>query len=256
MKWNLGDLVVIKGSDKVDYLIDINNFHGPLDLLLHLVKSKQQDIYEINTSIIIEEYLNYIQNLQSLNIDVASEFLIMAATLIHLKSKMLVGIIDESMEEDNEFEIQNEEDLKNRIIEYEKYKNLTHTFKQLEEKRSEFYTKSPAIIKDFSDEKISNDGSVSLEDLINAFLAYKERISLQKPIHTKVTKKEINVEDRILFIKDKLGKKRKMNFFDLFEEGSKKYIVVTFLAILQMSKNAELFIYQENNFDNIIVEGR
>ena len=73
----------------MDYLIDINNFHGPLDLLLHLVKSTEMDIYEINTSVIIEEYLNYINKMQDLNIDVASEFLVMASSLVHLKSKML-----------------------------------------------------------------------------------------------------------------------------------------------------------------------
>ena len=119
----------------MDYLIDINNFHGPLDLLLHLVKSTEMDIYEINTSVIIEEYLNYINKMQDLNIDVASEFLVMASSLVHLKSKMLIGETDEKKEEENEFEITSEEDLKNKIIEYEKYKTITETFKELEEKK-------------------------------------------------------------------------------------------------------------------------
>ena len=79
----------------MDYLIDINDFHGPLDLLLHLVKSTEMDIYEIDTHKIIEEYLNYIHKMQDLNIDIASEFLVMAATLVHLKSKMLLQVHDE-----------------------------------------------------------------------------------------------------------------------------------------------------------------
>lgn len=240
----------------MDYLIDINDFHGPLDLLLHLVKKKEQDIYEINTNVIIEEYIEYINKMQDLNIDVASEFLVMAATLIHLKSKMLLGETEESNEEENEFNIASEDDLKARILEYEKYKNITETFKELEEKRNEFYTKSPESLKKFSDQKISNDGSITVDDLINAFLAYKERINYQKPINTKITRRELSVEERIENIKEKIVKQKKVNFIDLFEEVTKEYLVVTFLAVLQMSKNDEIFIYQEKNFDNIIVEGR
>ena len=240
----------------MDYLIDINDFHGPLDLLLHLVKSKEQDIYEISTSVIIEEYLDYINKMQDLNIDVASEFLVMAATLIHLKSRMLLGITEETPDEENEFNINNEEDLKTRIIEYEKYKNMTDVFKELEEKRNEFYTKSPVSLKEFTNQKISNDGSVTIDDLVDAFLAYKERINYQKPINTKITKRELSVEDRMVSIKDKLSISKKLDFIDLFEEVNREYLIVTFLAILQMSKNDEILIYQENNFDNIIVEGR
>lgn len=240
----------------MDYLIDINDFHGPLDLLLHLVKSKEQDIYEISTSVIIEEYLDYINKMQDLNIDVASEFLVMAATLIHLKSRMLLGITEETSDEENEFNINNEEDLKTRILEYEKYKNMTNIFKDLEEKRNEFYTKSPVSLKEFTNQKISNDGSVTIDDLIEAFLAYKERINYQKPINTKITKRELSVEDRMVSIKDKLSFSKKLDFIDLFEEVNREYVIVTFLAILQMSKNDEIIIYQENNFDNIVVEGR
>ncbi len=240
----------------MDYLIDINNFHGPLDLLLHLVKKKEQDIYEINTSTIIEEYLKYINKMQNLNIDIASEFLIMAASLIHLKSRMLLGETEDSSEEETEFNINSEDDLKNRILEYEKYKNMAEVFKNMAEKRNEFFTKSPVSLKEFTEKKLNNDGSITVEDLINAFLAYKERINYQKPINTKITKKEISVKERINYIKTKIQVKKKINFFELFEEVNKEYTIATFLAILQMSKNDEIYIYQENNFANILVEGR
>lgn len=240
----------------MDYLIDINNFHGPLDLLLHLVRRTEMDIYEIDTSVIIEEYLNYIEHMQDLNIDIASEFLVMAATLVHLKSKMLIGSTEETNEEETEFEINSEEDLKNRILEYEKYKNMTEVFKELEEKRGYFYTKDPMPLKEFTDKTISNDGSITLEDLVNAFLAYQERINYLKPVHTKITKKEISVEDRMVSIKEKLHQKKKMDFLELFDMVTKEYVVVTFLAILQMNKNSEINIYQEKNFGNIVIESR
>ncbi len=240
----------------MDYLIDIDNFHGPLDLLLHLVRSTEMDIYEIDTSMIIEEYLNYISKMQDLNIDIASEFLVMAATLVHLKSKMLIGSTEDKEEQDSEFEINSEDELKKRIIEYEKYKNMTEVFKELEEKRSDFFTKEPVSLKEYSQVGLKNDGSVTVEDLVNALLAYQERMNEQKPIHTKITKKELSVEDRIVSIKDKLKKVKKVNFLDLFEEVTKEYLIVTFLAILQMNKNDEINIYQEQNFGNIVVESR
>lgn len=240
----------------MDYLIDIHNFHGPLDLLLHLVRSTEMDIYEIDTSVIIEEYLHYIDKMQDLNIDVASEFLVMAATLVHLKSKMLIGSTEETSEEESEYEINSEEELKNRIIEYEKYKKMTEVFKELEEKRSNFFTKEPVSLKEYSDKAIENDGSITVEDLVNAILAYQERLNEQKPIHTKITKKELSIEDRMKSIKDKLKTVKKIDFLDLFEEVTKEYLIVTFLAILQMNKNDEINIYQEKNFGNILVESR
>ncbi len=239
----------------MDYLIDINDFHGPLDLLLHLVKSTQMDIYEIDTHEIIEKYLDYIEKMQDLNIDIASEFLVMAATLVHLKSKMLVGSTEET-EEESEFEINSEEELKNKIIEYEKYKNMTEIFKEMEEKRNDFFTKEPVSLKEFSDQAIKNDGSVTIEDLIQALLSFQERKNEQKPIHTKITRKELSIEDSILSIKERLKKQKKMNFLDLFEETTKEYIIVTFLAILQMNKDDEITIYQEKNFGDILVESR
>lgn len=240
----------------MDYLIDINNFHGPLDLLLHLVRSTEMDIYEIDTSVIIEEYLNYIEKMQDLNIDVASEFLVMAATLVHLKSKMLIGSTEENESEETEFEINSEDELKTRILEYEKYKNMTEVFKELEEKRNDFFTKEPVSLKEYSDMGLKNDGSVTIEDLVQALLAYQDRLNEQKPIHTKITKKELSVEDRIVSIKDKLKITKKIDFLDLFEEVTREYLIVTFLAILQMNKNDEINIYQEQNFGNIVVESR
>lgn len=240
----------------MDYLIDIQNFHGPLDLLLHLVRSMEMDIYEIDTSVIIEKYLEYISKMQDLNIDVASEFLVMASTLVHLKSKMLIGSTEEVPEEENEYEINTEEELKTRILEYEKYKNMTEVFKELEEKRGNFFTKEPVSLKEYTDKTLANDGSVTLEDLVNALLQYQERLNEQKPIHTKITKKELSVEDRMMSIKDKLKSIKKINFLDLFEEVTKEYLIVTFLAILQMNKNDEINIYQEQNFGNIVVESR
>ena len=235
--------------------IMINDFEGPLDLLLHLVKTSKMDIYEINTSYIIEEYLKYINAMQDLNIDVASEYLVMAAELIHLKSKMLINLDDEETADDDEYSISSEDELKERLINYEKYKNSTDSFRRLEENRKEYLTRSPENIMEYAKDQ-SYSMELSLDDLISAFLEYKKRLENEKPIETKITKKELSVKERISYIRNILKEKKKIEFTELFESFSKEYVVVTFLSILNMSKNNEIVLSQKDNFSPILIEMR
>ena len=122
------------------YNFCVSDFEGPLDLLLHMIKESKMDIYEINISDIINQYLDFIHSLEEKNIDIASEYLVMASELIHLKSKLLVNRKDEEQETEDEFSFSSEEDLRNKLLEYEKYKLLTQSFQELEEKRGEVYT--------------------------------------------------------------------------------------------------------------------
>lgn len=235
--------------------ITINDFEGPLDLLLHLVKTSKMDIYEINTSYIIEEYLKYISEMQDLNIDVASEYLVMAAELIHLKSKMLINIDDEESQDEDEFSISSEEELKQRLIDYEKFKKSTDSFRKLEENRKEYLTRSPENIMEYAkDIKYNND--LGIEALLNAFLEYKKRLENERPLETKITRKELSVKERIRSIRDILKVKRKIEFTELFESFRKDYVVVTFLSILNMSKNNEITLTQKDNFSPIMIESR
>ena len=237
------------------YNFCINDFEGPLDLLLHLVKSSEMDIYEIKTTVIIEEYLNFINSIQEKNIDIASSYLVMAAELIHLKSKMLLNLDEESDEED-EYTINSEADLKQKLIEYEKYKNATTSFKELELNRLDYFTKLPENLSEYMEETVINNSDVTVDDLVNAFLAFKDRLKASKPVNTRITKKELSVSDRINNIRDILRIKKKINFVDLFDIVTKEYVVVTFLSILNMSKNNEITIEQENNFSPITIESR
>lgn len=238
----------------MNYQISINDFEGPFDLLLHLVKETKMDIYEINMGIIIEDYLKYIHSLQELNINVASEFLIMASELIHLKSKMLIGKSLEEEKEDSEYSILSEEDLKNRIMEYQKYKEITKTLKKMEEKRGTIYTKVPESLKEYIEEpKLVNEG-LGVEDLLQAFLNLQERIHYKEPVTTKITRKEISVESRRNRINHVLKEKGKVTFEELFEVYTKEFVVVTFMALLDMTKNHEVIIEQSDNFDKIWIE--
>ena len=231
----------------------INDFEGPLDLLLHLVKTAKMDIYEIDTKYIIDKYLEFINTLDKNDLDNASEYLVMAAELIHLKSRLLLNL-DVDNEDDSEYSINSEEDLKNKLIEYERYQSVTGIFKELEEKRSEFFTKSPENIRSYADEVNYLEGTVDAELLKDALLELQKRINYQKPLNTKITRKELSVEERVGYIKDYLGKRNKVLFTDLFEDYSKELVVVTFLAILDMCKSGEIKLSQEDNFGEILIE--
>lgn len=235
--------------------LTINDFEGPLDLLLHLVKTSKMDIYEINTTYIIEEYLKYINAMQDLNIDVASEYLVMAAELIHLKSKMLINLEDEVQEDDDEFSISSEEELKKRLADYEMYKKSSESFRKLEENRKEYLTRAPENISEYAKD-IKYNMDISIEDLLNAFLEYRKRLDKEKPLETKITRKELSVKERIRNIRNILKEKKKVVFTDLFESFQKDYVVVTFLSILNMSKNNEIKLSQKDNFSPIVIESR
>ena len=238
----------------MEYKFSINDFEGPLDLLLHLVKTSKMNIYEIDIQIIIEEYLKFIEEEKHRNIDIASSYLVMASELIHLKSKMLVH--DEEKEEisDDEFSIESEEDLKRKIIEYEKYKKLSESLVELENKRNNFYTKSPMNLNAFLEKGNINFGDVHLEDLVDALKKLKEREKYNKPLNTKVTKKEYSIERRIEDIRKILQVRDKVEFLELFSEPNRDFLIVTFLSILTMSKNDEITLTQEDNFKPILIE--
>lgn len=240
----------------MNYTFYINDFEGPLDVLLHLVKQAKMDIYEINLFTLIKEYLDFIKEMQDLNIDVASEYLSMASELVHLKSKMLVNKQDDSEEEaDDEFSIKSEEDLRKKLLEYENIKNITGTFKNLESKRSEIYTRFPESLKEYYEPSEVPKGLYDADTLYKAFLEVEKKLKLLKPLDTTITKKEISVEQRTQEIKNILKVRGKVDFYSLFTINTKEYIVITFLTILTMSKNKELKISQEDNFSPIIVEG-
>ena len=236
--------------------LQLQDYEGPLDLLLHLVRQSKMDIYKVNISDIIEQYLDFINSIDKFDIDTSSEYLVMASELVHLKSRMLVSKYETEDEEETEFSITSEEDLRERLIEYEKYKNMTETFKVLEENRQDYYTKIPENLNEYrTDEKVINS-DVSVEDLINAFLDMQKRINFKKPVITKVARKEFSIKERIREIRDILKIKKSVEFSELFDILTKENLVVTFLSILDMSKNNEIYLKQDKIFSTIIIEGK
>ena len=237
----------------MDYSIKINEFEGPLDLLLHLIKQSNIDIYDIEICQITKQYLEYINKMEELNINVASSYIVMAAELMEIKSKSLLPKKEEEVEEDDE-EIISKENLINKLIEYKKYKEMAPSFKTLETNRQNIYIKSPEKLNNYLDEITIKNEDTSVDELVEAFKKFLERKNLEKPTTTKITNKEYSVKERKNNIRNILREKKKVLFTELFEENNTGFIIVTFLSILEMTKEKEIIIKQDTNFSNIIVE--
>lgn len=233
----------------MEYKVTIDKFEGPLDLLLHLIKKSNIDICEINIVEITIQYLEYIKEMEELNLDIASEYLTMAAELIEMKSKILLPTNEE---EDIEEERQN---LINRLLDYEQYKEVISKFKTLEKNRRDEFTKDPEDLKKYGCvSEIHLNNNINLDDLVNAFNIFIENKRKEKPLNTKITTKEYSVTKRSEEIKEILKRKKRIAFNELFKEYNKGYIVVTFLSILDLAKKENIKIKQENNFKEIYIE--
>lgn len=237
----------------MDYSIKINEFEGPLDLLLHLIKESNINIQDIEINVITKQYLDYINKMEELNINVAASYLVMAAELMEIKSKSLLPIEEEETDNEDE-EIVSRESLINKLIEYQKYKDMVSSFKDMEANRQNIYVKAPEKISNYVDELIVNNNDTSVDDLVNAFKQFLERLDREKPITTKITSKEYSVKERKRNIRNILKEKKKVLFTELFEEKNTGFIVVTFLSILEMTKEKEITIKQDNNFNDITIE--
>ena len=230
----------------------IQDFEGPLDLLLHLIKEAKMDIMNIEIESITKQYVDFIEKQEKMNLEVSSEYLVLAAELIEIKSKMLIP--NNKVENNEEIEEDPREELVNRLLEYQAYKDITRLLQEKEELRKEIYTKSPENIQNYMDKVTEIHSDVTLDDLISAFQKYYQRKIDNRPLQTKVTINEISVSSRRYDIKRLLKQKKRVSFYELFPVVSKEYIVATFLAILEMAKNKELVITQNDTFDDIICE--
>ena len=232
----------------------INDFEGPLDLLLHLIKESKVDIFDINIVEITDQYMDFINRMQELNLDIASEYLVMAAELMKIKSSLLLP--NNKQEQEDEYEEDPREQLINRLIEYERYKNITSSLKEYERERQNLYTKEPYDLSLVIEKDNKIDEDFKIDDLVEAFNGILARKELNKPLNTKITTKEFSVSERSNEIRNILKTKKKVEFSELFNIMTKEYVVVTFLSILTMAKNQELSIVQDNNFSNIYLEGK
>ena len=233
-------------------------FEGPLDLLLHLIKQLEIDIYDIPMAEITEQYLLYIHAMQELELDVASEYLVMAATLLAIKSEMLLPRHEETLEEEffEEEGVDPRQELVERLIEYRKYKEASLELKEREQERSLMFTRPPIDFSEYSSERTVKlePNRVTIYDMLGAFNKLMRRQKLKQPLRTKITREEISLETRMEEILHELDVSGGwVNFYDLFPYYDREFIVMTFIGILELLKRNEIIIRQEGNFEDLWV---
>ncbi|MCI5773110.1 MAG: segregation/condensation protein A [Erysipelotrichaceae bacterium] len=221
----------------MDFKITIEQFEGPLDLMLHLIKENKLDLFDLDISVLSDQYLAYLAQMQQLHLEVASEYLLELATLIEYKSKKLLPKDESKLEE--EYEEDPKERLVARLLEYQQYKEVSKQLEQMYLLRQQSYSKPISLevenwIQQPSDMKFEG----SPYDLVKAMNKVLRRLHLSKPLETKFTRKELSMEDRSLQIKARLASLPQVFTFETLIDDCEDQmsVIVTFLAVLDLAR--------------------
>ena len=221
--------------------VQLEIFEGPLDLLLHLIKKNEVSITDIPIAAITEQYLATLEVMQSLNLDLAGEFLVMAATLIHIKSRMLLPAGDGTTEEDDDDGEDPREELVRRLLEYQRFKDAAEQLGQREILARDVFIRSGTPVEDVP---VPNLREVSVFELLNALKRVLERLPKEN-VH-EITLDKITVREKMTFLLDTLRARSKVLFDALFAEvKTRMEVVVTFLAMLELVKARAIRIFQD-----------
>ncbi len=241
------------------YNVKTDAFEGPLDLLLHLIKELEIDIYDIPVADITEQYLEYIHLMQRVELDVASEYLVMAATLIEMKSHMLIPKQENDIELEEAWEDDEEdprEELIRQLIDYRQYKQLAEILQERANNQSLYYYNAPGDYSRYRSEQQSDfqEGLYSKEDLIQAIQKMDRKKEIKKALHTRIERQTLPIGPRMTEIIETLKQTKKpLSFQHLFNYPDRTHVVVTFIAILELMKKQHILCEQDNNFNDITI---
>ena len=234
------------------YTVRLDQFTGPLDLLIHLIKKNEVNVYDIPIAVITAQYLEYLGMMEELDLDIAGEFIVMAATLIHIKSRMLLPRPDASQEDP-------EEDpravLVNRLLEYQKFKAAANLLHEREELRSAQWQRPDQRVAGIAGEEYETEVEVDLFSLMAAFKAVLDRAK-QRP-NVAIPGARVSIEERIAQLLARLSEAEACGFEDLFEDAhTRQDLIVTFLALLEMIRTRVVRVFQAGMFGSIRVYKR
>jgi len=236
----------------MEYSVNLNIFQGPFDLLFHLIEKKEIDIYDIPISEITEQYLNYINQMRQFNMNITSEFILMAATLIEIKSQMLLPL--KQKDEDPRME------LVNKLLEYKLFKDITEKFKEYENESSYYFSKPKeemCLTSDVKMEQLSLN-EINIFELYNIFLSLMKTQNI-KIVHEnsyKIYRENFSVKDLVDEFMKKLKNHGRISLFNTIKEHgkiTKEYVITTFLALLELSNKQGMKIYQNDTFSDILI---
>ena len=234
--------------------VKLENFDGPLDLLLHLIKSNEVSIYDIPIALITQQYLDTIQLMQELNLDIAGEFLVMAATLIHIKSRMLLPRPETAAGVDGDEEDPRDA-LVRRLLEHQKYKAAAGVLHEREQVRAAQWLRPDERVAGIAGEDLEPEIEVDLFSLLTAFQAVVQRAK-QRPAML-LPPEQVSIEARIEQLLDRLSEHAACGFDELFADADdRSSLIVTFLALLEMIRLKLVRVFQSGSFGPIRVYKR
>ena len=234
-------------APKIQVKFDIQDFEGPLDLLLHLIRRNQMDIRDIAIAPITRQYIEYIQLMKTLNLDVAGEFMVMAATLIHIKSKMLVPVSPTEVEDDGE---DPREMLIQRLLEFERYKQAAGVLRQQYEIRTATWMRPDVVVPKFKDDAGEDMLEAGLFDLVSAFKELLDRRKLLVQLDVEAEGRTLDQAINDLLDLIKVGES--LEFMAVFENlDTKAEMILMFVALLELVRLKRVKIYQRAAFDSI-----
>ena len=229
--------------------VQFETFDGPLDLLLNLLSKNEIDIYDIPIAKITDQYMAYLYKADELNIELASEFIVVASQLIEIKSRMMLP-----KEEPEEPEADPREELVRRLNEYRVFKQISEYIRRGESTYQELVVKDPEYFPQLNEE---TPVELRTQMLLNAIRSVfsRTRITPEEEFDYTIMREEVSVEEMMEDISGRLDREGKISFFSLFENHSSKYYVIAaFLAILEMVKDGTVLLYQETPYADIIIE--
>ena len=233
-------------QDSPGITIRLDSFEGPLDLLLHLIKREEIDIWNIPIARITEQYLEYIQLIKDLNINVAGEWLVMAATLIFIKSRMLLPPDPVAAEDETREDPRSE--LVYQLLEHQKFRNAAQMLHVREEVENAVWNSPPDEVIEAGKDLVA----VTLFDLLKAFHEVVRRFETQRGLE--LEQEEVTIEQKVTDIRHLLMVHDTIHFSTLFARmPSKMHIIVTFLALLELVRLHEIWLYQKKVFDEIYI---
>jgi segregation and condensation protein A len=236
---------------ELPYQVRIENFEGPLDLLLHLIKKNEINIYDIPIAMIAQQYLGYIEAMKDLNLTVAGEFLVMAATLLQIKSKMLLPV-EETAAEDDEDGPDPREELVRRLLEYKTFKEAARQLDTQERMWREIFSRPAATQEDTTDAGEAMLDNIGLFDLVDALQGILNRNPGKKLLE--IIPDNLTVRDRMNAVLEALEGQESFGFEALFEASCHRLvIIVTFLAVLELIRLRTVRVYQAESFGPILV---
>lgn len=239
----------------MEYQVTVDQFTGPLDLLLHLIKEHDMDLLDLDVAAVCDQYLAYIQTMDPSLLEAVSEYLVMAAWLIEMKSKLLLPTPE--IDEEDDYEAERKRMIE-RLIEKNRINGILEAFEASYDKRQTMHSKIPSALEEYlpSGEETIPEG-MEVYDLIKAMQRVMQRRALLQPLESKIARVEISIDERTEQIRSYFlrHKDKTVDFEDLFDEGDRYFAIVTFLSILVLVKNSELLITQSGNFEKIYLKG-